>query len=127
MPDIIFPSKWLKAGVNVKQGDIITFVNVGEQDKNQQWIFTVRVESTGEEKLFSLNKKNFNAISALYGKNSDSWVGKRMKIRVTTVENPKTGEEVEAVRLVDPARDLTKGQEEIDEEPSETNANDIPF
>jgi len=30
MPEIIFPSKWLKADMNVKERDIITFLNTGE-------------------------------------------------------------------------------------------------
>jgi hypothetical protein len=58
MPEIIFPSKWLKADVNVKEGDTITFLNTGEFDKKQeQWVFKVRVNRTGDEKLFGLNKK----------------------------------------------------------------------
>ncbi len=58
MPEIIFPSKWLKADVNVKEGDTITFLNTGEFDKKQeQWVFKVRVNRTGDEKLFGLNKR----------------------------------------------------------------------
>ncbi len=103
MPEIIFPSKWLKADVNVKEGDTITFLNTGEFDKKQeQWVFKVRVNRTGDEKLFGLNKKNFTAIETLYGKNSDSWVGKNMKVKIVTVESPRGGE-VEAIRLYDPA------------------------
>ena len=62
MPEIIFPSKRLKANVNVKEGDTITFLNRGEFDKKQeQWVFKVRVNRTGDEKLSGLNKKNFTA------------------------------------------------------------------
>jgi hypothetical protein len=119
MPEIIFPSKWLKANVNCKEGDTITFLNVGEYDKKEeQWIFKVRVLRTGDEKLFSLNKKNFAATSALYGSNSDSWAGKMMKVKVITVENPRTGGEVDAIRLHDPASpDL----------PDATNDSDSPI
>ena len=124
MPEIIFPSKWLKADVNVKEGDTITFLNTGEFDKKQeQWVFKVRVNRTGDEKLFGLNKKNFTAIEALYGKNSDSWVGKNMKVKIVTVESPRGGE-VEAIRLYDPAGAPSTDVEEVDEE---VNPDEIPF
>jgi hypothetical protein len=124
MPEIIFPSKWLKADVNVKEGDTITFLNTGEFDKKQeQWVFKVRVNRTGDEKLFGLNKKNFTAIEALYGKNSDSWVGKNMKVKIVTVESPRNGE-VEAIRLYDPAGTPTV---DVEEENEEVNPDAIPF
>ena len=102
MPEIKFPSRWLKANVNVKEGDTISFLSTGEL-RQDQWVFMVRINRTGEEKFFGLNKKNFNAISALYGTDSDKWVGKNMKVKIVTVDNPRGGE-VEAVRLYDPAK-----------------------
>jgi hypothetical protein len=126
MPEIVFPSRWLKANVNVRQGDTITFLNAGEFDKKQeQWVFKVRVARTGEEKLFGLNKKNFTAISNLYGKNSDEWIDKQMGIRVVTVESPKGGE-VDAIRLHDPARDVTDPDIEVEKE-DDSDAPVIPF
>jgi hypothetical protein len=67
----------LKADVNVQDGDIITF-STGEL-KQDQWVFKVHVNRTGEEKLFRLNTKNFNAISGVYRPNSDDWNGKNSK------------------------------------------------
>ena len=124
MPEITFPSRFLKANVNVKEGDTITFLNTGEFDKKQeQWVFKVRINRTGDERLFGLNKKNFNAIAGLYGKNSDAWVGKNMKVRVVTVDNPRGGE-VEAVRLADPAKE-TDDVEAVDDD--EINPDEVPF
>ena len=104
MPDIKFESDWLKANNNVSEGDNIRFLDAGEQDKDGNWIFVVGVIPKGmamiaAKKKFSLNKKNFTAISDTYGTNSDAWVGKEMSVVVRQVENPQTGREVDAVRL----------------------------
>src|SRR6266446_4159924 len=109
MPEINFPSKYLKAEVNVQHGDFIRFLDKGKFDeKMEQWVFTVGIipqEVPGfikEQKLFSLNKKNFDAIKKVYGSNSDNWLNKEMQVDVRRIENPKTGEEVPAVRLKAP-------------------------
>jgi hypothetical protein len=104
MPDIKFDSDWLKANNNVHEGDNIRFLDAGEQDKEKNWVFTVGIIPKGTmkvvaEKKFSLNKKNFTAISDAYGTNSDAWVGKEMMVVIRQVENPQTGREVDAVRL----------------------------
>lgn len=122
MPEINFPSKWLKAEVNVQHGDFIRFLDKGRFDeKNEQWIFTVGVipqETPGfmrEQKQFGLNKKNFDAIKKVYGSNSDNWLNKEMQVVVRTIENPKTGEEVAAIRLKAPGS-IVEGPEDEDEE-----------
>lgn len=107
MPEIKFTSEWLKAGDNVRQGDHIRFLDEGHKDEKDQWVFKVGVivGGSGEisvTKKFSLNKKNFNAISKVYGSNSDKWLGKEMRVTVIKVENPKTGDIVPAVRLQAP-------------------------
>jgi hypothetical protein len=104
MPEIKFDSDWLKANNNVNEGDNIRFLDAGEKDKEGAWVFTVGVIPKGTmkiaaEKKFSLNKKNFTAISDTYGSNSDDWVGKEMTVVIRQVENPQTGREVDAVRL----------------------------
>lgn len=107
MPEIKFESDWLKANENVKQGDHIRFLDEGHQDEKGQWVFKVGVIPNGvgeiaKVKKFSMNKKNFNAISKAYGSNSDKWMGKEMRVSVRRVENPKSGEMVSAVRLTAP-------------------------
>jgi hypothetical protein len=104
MPEIKFPSKFLKANVNVEEGDCIKFVDVGAQDDKGQWIFTVAIipKDVGvatETKKFQMNKKNFKAVSALYGTNSDNWKGKEMQVHIGTANNPQTGEEVPSIQL----------------------------
>ena len=101
MPEIKFPSRFLKAEDNIDHGENITFVDTGKHDEDERWIFKVRIPS-GEVKLFSLNKRNFDSIRKIYGSNSDNWVGKQMTVRIVDVENPKTGEMVKGIRLVGP-------------------------
>ena len=111
MPQIRFDSKWLKANVNVKQGDKIKFLDEGNKDEEGNWSFTVgvidqRTGVVGAQKKFSLNKKNFEAIVKEHGSdNSDDWIGKEMPVYVIKVENPKTGLMVDAIRLYDPNKE----------------------
>jgi hypothetical protein len=120
MPQITFPSKWLKAEVNVQHGDYIRFLDKGVL-KDDQWVFTVGVipqETPGfikEQKIFGLNKKNFEAIRKFYGSNSDNWLNKEMQVDIRMIENPKTGEEVAAVRLKAPGS-LAEGRDEDDDD-----------
>src|SRR3990167_7717566 len=101
MPEIKYPSRFLKAEDNISHGENIIFVDIGKQDEEERWIFKVKIPS-GEIKLFSLNKRNFDSIRKIYGSNSDKWVGKEMTERIVDVENPKTGELVKGIRLVGP-------------------------
>jgi plasmid maintenance system antidote protein VapI len=120
MPQITFPSKWLKAEVNVQHGDFIRFLDKGVL-KDDQWVFTVGVipqETPGfikEQKYFGLNKKNFDAIKKVYGSNSDNWLNKEMQVDIRMIENPKTGEEVAAVRLKAPGS-LAEGRTDDDDQ-----------
>ena len=68
-----------------------------------------------DQKFFGLNKKNFDAIKKVYGSNSDNWLNKEMQVTIRMIENPKTGEEVPAVRLKAPGS-VAQGLDEEDEE-----------
>lgn len=121
MPEIVFPSAWLKAGVNVNQGDNIRFLDEGEQDKNDNWVFLVGIVPDGkneitEQKKFQINKKNFDAVAKIYGTNSDNWVGKEMKVRVVKVMNPRTDEMVKAVRLIAPGGMVASDVDDLPED-----------
>lgn len=105
MPEIKFDSKFLKIGVNIEEGDVIRFLDEGYKDDEGNWIFMVGVRPNGfkemtAQKKFQLNKTNFKSVSALYGTNSDEWVGKEMQIKQGVANNPNSGEEVPALRLV---------------------------
>ncbi|MBM3708436.1 MAG: hypothetical protein FJW69_08915 [Actinobacteria bacterium] len=121
MPVPKFESRFLKANENVRDGDIITFLNAGEY-REKRLILTVRVERTREEKLFSLNKTNYENTKALYGENTDDWVGKKMKVRIVLVSGPQG--ETPGIRLYDPAmtkEELEKLGETAGEELEEEN------
>lgn len=107
MPEIKFDSQFLKLGVNVEEGDGIRFLDSGAQDLDGKWIFMVGVIPQGfsqmtKQKKFQLGKKNFDAVSAVYGTNSDNWKGKDMEIKEVTVNNPSTGKDGPSIRLVAP-------------------------
>jgi hypothetical protein len=120
MPEIKFESEWLKAHNNVNQGDNVRFIDAGHKDKDGNWIFVVGIVPDGQrdmtvQKKFQLNKKNFTAVSAIYGTNSDKWVGKEMKVRVVRVENPRTGDMTDSVRLIAPGG-LASGADDAEED-----------
>lgn len=106
MPEVVFPSEWVKIGVNVKQGDSIRFLDAGTLDpETERYIFQVEIYSNGlmtEIKKFNLNKTNFKVIAAAYGTNSDAWVGKDMTVNSGKVRNPATGLMVDSVVLSAP-------------------------
>lgn len=104
MPEIKFDSAFVKAGINITEGDKIKFLDAGQKDEKDRWVFQVEIISgkTGNvrcEKKFSLNKTNFNAVASFYGSNSDDWVGKEMSVRVMMVNDP-SGKTVKGVRLI---------------------------
>lgn len=109
MPEITFDSPWLKAKANVQHGDHIRFMDTGTQEQKgekTQWVFNVGVIPQGQKsvvatKKFSLNKKNFKAVAAVYGTNSDAWEGKEMRVAIVRVQNPE-GDIVPGIRLSAP-------------------------
>lgn len=115
MPDLSkkFDSAWVKAGLNTKQGDNLRFLDAGTEvpkaGTNQvDMVFEVAIVRNGvveTKKKFSLNRTNFKAVSALYGTNSDNWVGKEMKANVVKRQNPQSGELVKAIALSAPGAD----------------------
>lgn len=109
MPEITFPSEWLKLGNTVHEGDHIAFTDVGEFDgERESWNFTVSVIRDGKkihDKKFTLNKTNFGAVSELYGTNSDNWIGKEMRVNKTRTRNPSTGTTVDSILLSAPNTD----------------------
>ncbi len=124
MPEILFDSEFLKAGINITENDRIKFLDTGQKDSKDRWIFMVAAISgkTGNvrcEKKFSLNKTNFNAITSFYGSNSDNWLGKEMTVRVMLVQDP-SGKSVRGIRLI--GKDdivnelLSEGGEEFEED-----------
>lgn len=107
MPEIKFPTEWLKIGDNTQDGDNIQFLDAGEQDEDGRWTFNVAVLRNGDvvefSKKFNLNKGNFKEVSALYGSNSDLWINKEMKVVKIKARNPQTNSLVDSIALEAPA------------------------
>ncbi len=107
MPEILFPSEFLKINVNTKHGDKIKFKDAGKLDpENERYTFMVEIYRNGEhleDKKFTLNKTNFTAISDLYGTNSDAWIGKEMEVNLIKSRNPQTGAPVDSILLTKPS------------------------
>lgn len=125
MPEIKFDSVFVKAGVNITEGDKIKFLDAGQKDEKGRWVFQVEVVSkkTGNvrcEKKFSLNKTNFNAVASFYGSNSDNWIGQEMTVRVMLVNDP-SGKAVKGIRLIGKDDIVNEALDEagIDENPFE--------
>ncbi len=104
MPEIKFPSKFLKAEVNANEGDIIRFLDIPKMDLDDNLVGTVGIIPMGfkemtEQKKFQINKTNFKAISKLFGTNTDNWKGKEVQIHIGTANNPNNGEEVASIKV----------------------------
>ena len=131
MPKIYIDSPWLKANLNIKQGDRIRFVSEGIKDKDDKWVFDVAVidkrsDTAVRTKKFSLNKVNLDAIVSVFGTDdSERWVGQEMEVYFVVTENPRSREMVDAIRLkapgaVTPKQAQPKGEIDIpiiDEDP----------
>lgn len=109
MPEITFPSEWLKIGNTVLEGDHVVFADSGDFDEDREsWNFKVDVIRNGirvHTKKFTLNKTNFEAVRALYGSNSDNWVLKEMRVNKIKSRNPSTGLVVDTILLSAPNTD----------------------
>lgn len=57
------------------------------------------IHFAGKDKAFIANKTNCKTIAALYGNNTDTWVGKRITLYVSTTRNPDGGGETECIRI----------------------------
>ncbi len=100
-----FPSKFLKLGSNIEDGDIIRFLDEPKMDADDKLTGNVGIIPKGfkemaEKKKFSVNKTNYNAVALLFGEYCAGWVGKEVQIKVGTANNPKTGKEGPSIKLV---------------------------
>ena len=109
-------SEWVKAGINVEDGDLLRFLDSGKDEVNKegknQLVFMVGIVRDGEvikQKKFQVNITNNKAISALYGYETKDWEGKEMKVVIVKRQNPK-GELVDGVALVPPGAPVGKKQ-----------------
>jgi len=106
-------SEWLKANINIKQNDIIKFIDEGSienPDDAKKRRMNIGVEAQRGnavlyEKKLTLNKTNLAEIHKLYGMDSAAWVGKYMVVNVGKVRNPQSNSMVDGIILSAPNHD----------------------
>lgn len=107
MPDLGDLKNFLKSD-DLKQGDVITFVNAGEikevdfsktQDGSQvKTVFQILIElPNAKNKVYTPNATTRDALSAKWGKNTEAWVGK--KADVNFVKQLAFGKQIEVLVL----------------------------
>lgn len=110
MPQLSDKSKYVKANVNVKEGDIVMFVNGGEEKPDQRGNpklnITVRLPN-GDEKDMSINGTSERNMRKEYGNNSDLWIGKEARV---WIKEETVGDSFkDVIYLTHPAKNL-KGE-----------------
>jgi len=94
-------SDYIKADVDVKQGDIIVINDEGIEQENENFtnddgtpkidhIFKI-VLADGEERKISMNKTSLKKFVEKYGNETKEWVGKKAIVNVIMNPNGKKG------------------------------------
>jgi len=94
-------SDYIKADVDVKQGDIIKILDEGIETENENFtnddgtpkidhIFKISLVD-GEERKISMNKTSLKKFVEKYGNESTMWVGKTAVVNVVMNTNGKKG------------------------------------
>ncbi len=85
--EINIPTSFIKAGENVKQGDVIKLLTEGEykditgQDGKIKKVLQFSVElEDGEEKTYTMNTTTQKNLISEWGKDSKNWIGKDLKV-----------------------------------------------
>ena len=104
-----FPTKYIKAadlqGREIQV--IIDRVVMEPMDKRGQQVMTPIIYFQGKQKGLVLNKTNAKNVAAIYGTNTDGWIGKSITLMSAWVDYQ--GQTVEAIRIR-PAPGQTMGQ-----------------
>lgn len=101
-------SAFLKPDENIKDGDIITFLDEGWEEENEafgkrQMVITV-ITPDMEKKKCNLNNTSKLNMRQAYGEDSKSWVSKEARVNIVKQMVGKTMKSV--VYLSHPERDL---------------------
>lgn len=100
-PDLLFPSKYIKAADLRGKRVPVTIESIdprGElKGKNGKSETKPIVTLKGKDKEWVLNKTNASAIAKVYGNEVTSWLGKTVVLYGTRIQ--AGGEEVDAVRV----------------------------
>jgi hypothetical protein len=101
-------SEWLKAKINVNNGDHIRIEDEGTDDgesEKPRLILKVTVIADGKDvhtKKFSPNKTNMEVIQRLKGFDSKKWIGAEFRVNIEKVRNPQTNLKVDGIVLSAP-------------------------
>ena len=101
MPILERPSGLFLSNKDVKTGEIITFIDAGEEKPGKnfngkdviKFVIKVRLPD-GEEKLADLNNTSKKNMMDEYGENSDEWIGKDARIEIVTQKVSKDFKDV---------------------------------
>lgn len=80
-------SPYLKAKINIQDGEYITFLNEGEYQpssfdpKKKSLVCKVGL-ADGEEKIFTLSNKNQGKMLEAFGDDSKNWIGKKVQVEI---------------------------------------------
>ncbi len=96
-----FPSDFVKAGEDVKQGDVLTLLDGGKVEESQnygrdQLIFKVLLPN-GDEKKLSVNGSSAKALAEDWGDDTEAWEGK--KVVASVVEQNVAGKMRDVIYL----------------------------
>lgn len=110
MPLLSDKSKFVKANVNIKDQDIIVFMDGGKEEPDQRGNLKLNISvklPNGDIKDMSINGTSERNMRKEYGPNSDAWVGKdaRVWIKEETVGDGFK----DVIYLTHPAKNL-KGE-----------------
>ena len=86
---IFKPSIYVKAGVNVQNGDKVRLLTEGKLDKMSSpdgkvkdvWRFDLQL-SDGDTKSYTMNNTTIDNLTTEWGDDSSNWVGKDLKVWV---------------------------------------------
>ena len=117
--DDFFPSKYLKSA-DLKGKDVALTIRDVERKQFEEETKPI-VWFEGTTKGLILNRTNFGSIAQLHGRDTDTWIGKRVALFGTEVDFRGTQTLAIRVRLTAPAETAPKP------EPATITDNDIPF
>lgn len=140
----LFPSKYLKAQVDVIEGENVTAtiaaVTIDEFENNGKKEHKPVLELEEFDKPMVCNKTNSGTIGAMYGDDTDDWVGKKITLMSMEVKGPnatlvdsivvskrKPVVAAKAAPKRAPAKVTQADADEASAEHAAAGADDIPF
>jgi len=95
-----FGSEYLKAIDVLSDTDEYAVVAVSSREENGRAVLHLTLEKDGSEKLFGCNKTNTYAVQVECPNSPKDVIGRVVTFNKAQVNNPKTGELVDGLRIV---------------------------